>query len=110
MLFCIATIMRCLRIPVTEYASPVCALVMPRMRLFRPNILRYGRRANGIHRGDRPLSVLVTGATGFLGRALVARLLADGHVVSGVARTGAHAADDLRMFLGDLRSVDFVKD
>jgi uncharacterized protein (TIGR01777 family) len=54
------------------------------------------------HFSDRPEHVLVTGATGFIGRRLVAALLADGHRVSALTRR----PDEARRLLGpDVRCV-----
>ena len=54
------------------------------------------------HFSDRPEHILVTGATGFIGRRLVAALLADGHRVSALTRR----PDEARRLLGpDVRCV-----
>ncbi|UWU15595.1 NAD-dependent epimerase/dehydratase family protein [Rhizobium sullae] len=37
------------------------------------------------------MNILILGATGFIGSAVAARLVADGHVVSGLARTSVQA-------------------
>lgn len=59
--------------------------------------LRISRREKepempGIRFGDAPESVLVTGATGFIGKALVHALLADGHQVTVLSRKPKQAA------------------
>ena len=48
------------------------------------------------------LRVMVTGATGFVGRPLVARLAAAGHTVAAVANTGG-APDAATTFVVDVR-------
>jgi len=55
-------------------------------------------------------SVLVTGATGFLGEHLCAALVAQGHIVRGLARTKSAVLDELGVELvrGDVLSADDV--
>lgn len=55
-----------------------------------------------LHFGDQPEHVLVTGATGFIGRRLVAALLADGHAVSALTRRPGEAG---RLLGPDVRCV-----
>ncbi|WP_129776130.1 TIGR01777 family oxidoreductase [Peristeroidobacter soli] len=54
----------------------------------RPEWQRAPRR---VARSDAPCIVLVTGATGFIGRSLCRRLLADGHSVIALTRNGPRA-------------------
>ncbi|MFC7516417.1 TIGR01777 family oxidoreductase [Herbaspirillum sp. GCM10030257] len=55
-----------------------------------------------IHFGDRPETVLVTGATGFIGHLLVPALLADGHHVFILSRDTKKAA---RMFNNQVKCI-----
>ena len=48
-----------------------------------------------------PLSILVTGASGYIGSQLIPRLLADGHHVRGFARTASHVEADIEVVEGD---------
>jgi uncharacterized protein len=57
---------------------------------------------SAIHFGDRPETVLVTGATGFIGQLLVRTLLADGHHVWVLSRDPKKAA---WMFNGRVKSI-----
>ena len=59
------------------------------------------------HFGDAPQHVLVTGGTGFVGRHLVAALLADGHAVTVWTRDAAAAA---RRFSATVRCVRQLDD
>ncbi len=51
-----------------------------------------------------PLEVLVTGVTGYVGGALVPRLLEDGHRVRGFARDASGVRDDIEVVEGDASS------
>ena len=59
----------------------------------------------------RPRSVLVTGATGFVGGHLVTRLLAQGHRVRGLARrpTQAGSAPPIDWWVGDVTRPDTLR-
>jgi 2-alkyl-3-oxoalkanoate reductase len=52
------------------------------------------------------MKALVTGATGFLGAATVARLRADGVIVRALVRSGGAASDADERHVGDLRDAD----
>ena len=51
-----------------------------------------------------PLTILVTGATGYIGHALVPRLLEDGHRVRGFARDASRVSADIEVVEGDAES------
>lgn len=53
--------------------------------------------------------VLVTGASGFIGRALVRALLAEGALVSGVSRTSPPIEDGLAWWMADLTDADEMR-
>ncbi len=53
-----------------------------------------------------PLTILVTGVTGYIGDALVPRLVADGHVVRGFARDADHVRCGVETVEGDAQSGD----
>lgn len=71
----------------------------------RPEWQRMPRRAV---RSDTPAVVLVTGATGFIGRLLCRRLLADGHNVVAFARDARHARDVFGSMVRVITSLDEV--
>lgn len=50
------------------------------------------------------LTILVTGVTGYIGDALVPRLLADGHEVRGFARDASRVTRDIRTVEGDAKT------
>ncbi len=67
--------------------------------------------ASGLGQTGRALRVLVTGASGFVGTALVPQLLADGHQVTAIVRVPARAASQpwfqhVRCIAADLADTD----
>ncbi|NWC95268.1 MULTISPECIES: NAD-dependent epimerase/dehydratase family protein [unclassified Pseudomonas] len=54
------------------------------------------------------MKILVTGATGFVGRSLCAHLVAQGHDVTAFVRNGAHGLADVKVATGALDDEDFV--
>jgi len=71
----------------------------------RPEWQRAPRRAV---RSDGPGVVLVTGATGFIGRKLCRRLIADGHSIVALTRNAQHARDVLGSQVRVITSLDEV--
>jgi uncharacterized protein (TIGR01777 family) len=71
----------------------------------RPEWQRSPRRT--VH-SDAPAIVLVTGATGFIGRMLCRRLLADGHIVVALTRDGPRALKVFGSLVRVITSVDEV--
>lgn len=71
----------------------------------RPEWQRAPRRAV---RSDAPAIVLVTGATGFIGRRLCRRLLADGHSVVALTRNRQHARDVFGSMVRVITSLDEI--
>jgi uncharacterized protein len=71
--------------------------------------MRAGKAEDGpaIHFGNKQLSVLVTGATGFIGQHLVAALLADGHLVTVLTR---HVRQAAWLFNGGVRCIAGMDD
>jgi UDP-glucose 4-epimerase len=56
-----------------------------------------------------PCTVLVTGATGYMGSRLVSRLVADGHEVHAASRVSHAATDSVRWWQADLAEADQVR-
>ena len=58
------------------------------------------------------MRVVVTGASGFIGRQLLNRLLADGHQVTALVRTpraiAAHGSDGVRVLRGDVTDIESI--
>ncbi|WP_129641322.1 TIGR01777 family oxidoreductase [Peristeroidobacter agariperforans] len=71
----------------------------------RPEWQRVPRR---VVRSDAPAIVLVTGATGFIGRRLCRRLLADGHSVVALTRNGQRARDVFGSMVRVITSLDEI--
>jgi uncharacterized protein len=71
----------------------------------RPEWQRSPRR---VVRSDAPAIVLVTGATGFIGRMLCRRLLADGHSVVALTRDGQHARKVFGSLVRVITSLDDI--
>jgi uncharacterized protein len=71
----------------------------------RPEWQRAPRR---VVRSDAPAIVLVTGATGFIGRMLCRRLLADGHSVVALTRDGQHARQVFGSLVRVITSLDEI--
>lgn len=71
----------------------------------RPEWQRAPRRAVP---SDGPAIVLVTGATGFIGRMLCRRLLADGHSVVALTRDGPHARKVFGSLVRVITSLDDI--
>ncbi|GFE78569.1 hypothetical protein GCM10011487_05690 [Steroidobacter agaridevorans] len=71
----------------------------------RPEWQRMPRR---VVRSDAPGIMLVTGATGFIGRRLCRRLLADGHSVVALTRDAQHARDVFGSMVRVITSLDEI--
>lgn len=71
----------------------------------RPEWQRAPRR---VVRSDVPAIMLVTGATGFIGRRLCRRLLADGHSIVALTRDGKHARQVFGSLLRVITSLDDI--
>src|SRR5436309_12350334 len=65
------------------------------------------------HEGDHVMRVFVTGASGWIGSAVVDDLLAAGHEVTGLARSDSSAAaieaKGARVHRGDLDDLDSIR-
>lgn len=71
----------------------------------RPEWQRAPRR---VARSDAPGIVLVTGATGFIGRSLCRRLLADGHSIVALTRDGQRARNVFGSMVRAITSLDEI--
>ena len=60
---------------------------------------------NSVRKGDAVVKVFVTGATGFIGSAVVDELVANGHSVIGLARTAESAKKLANKGLAPLRGI-----
>jgi uncharacterized protein YbjT (DUF2867 family) len=58
---------------------------------------------------DNKSKILVAGATGFIGRSLVARLHADGHTVRCLSRRPRPMPDGVEMMIGDLQDLSSLQ-